>query len=137
MKFLIVLIATCIAIACNTSKESTGSNNSNAQAETDSLLQKNYRLLKEYAICRCLYATPENQSVESQDISPSVYANLVSYAGIDTLGALARQEGQKIIPEKYADYQNKKATFYRCSEWANSPMLDSLLWKFARAVPVE
>ena len=78
---------------------------------SDSLAEENFRLLKEFAICQCLYAVPETHPLKDLDISSSVYANLLGYNGIDTLNRLAKIEGEKIVAEKYVDYNNKKAGF--------------------------
>ena len=129
MKFLL-FVTTCVAIlSCGVKSSKT--NTAYPATTKDSLLEENYRLLKEYAICRCLYAVPENKAVENLDVSPAVYSNLLNYSGTDTLFALAKKEGEKIAAEKYVDYQNKKASFFRCSQWANSPAIDSLVRKFA------
>lgn len=95
------------------------------------LEQNHYRLLKEYAICQCLYAAPGNEAVAGQDVSPAVYANILNYVGVDTLASLATKEGLNLKPEKYSDYENKKAPFFRCSQWANSPAIDSLIRRYA------
>ena len=98
---------------------------------SDSLAEENFRLLKEFAICQCLYAVPETHPLKDLDISSSVYANLLGYNAIDTLNRLAKIEGEKIVAEKYVDYNNKKAGFFRCSQWANSPRMLSLMRKYA------
>jgi len=103
----------------------------------DSVENANYNLLQEYAICRCIYNVPENKASEGFDISPSVYANILNYRGTDTLALLAKAEALKIKPEKYIDYQNKKATFARCSQWAKSKGVDTLIRMFAKTAADE
>lgn len=133
MKLSYIIIICFVFVSCffrNASKNQL-SKKQNSITEKDSLEQLNYRLLKEFAICRCLYSVPENQAVEAYDISPSIYADILNYVGIDTLSLLAKKEGQNMQPSKYGDYHNKKAIFYRCSQWANSSGIDSLIRKYA------
>lgn len=134
MKAAITLFLAVALAACGYKNSTTGNKavpSRTASAARDSTEQMTYRLLKEYAVCRCLSFTPEGRSLGDADISPSVYANILHYAGVDTLNALARSAGEKIAPERYLDYGGKRAAFFRCNRWAESPTVDSLIRRYA------
>lgn len=129
---LVMCLVSCTS-KINSSRHSIAGN----YGKRDSVENVNYNLLQEYAICRCIYNVPENKGSEGLDISPSVYANILNYRGTDTLAVLAKEEALKIKPEKYVDYQNKKATFARCSQWAKSKGIDTLVRMFAKTAADE
>lgn len=132
-KFMFPVFVCVLSTSCFVRSDSSNVPNTTQRRipEKDSLEQLNVRLLKEFAICQCLYAVPENATGRDLDISTAVYTNLLNYVGVDTLARLAKEEGQKIQPEKYSDYQNLKAGFFRCSQWANSKAIDALIRKYA------
>lgn len=130
--FIIICIIGCTS-KINPSKDLRSTENK----QKDSVEITNYNLLQEYAVCRCIYSVAENKASEEFDISPSVYANLLNYRGTDTLAVLAKYEALQIKPEKYIDYQNKKATFARCSQWAKSKGIDSIIRMFAKTAADE
>jgi hypothetical protein len=133
MNILYYLIICSLFFSCliKSNVKSNSKIEQDKRIEKDSLKQFNYQLFKEFAICKCLYAVPENKEMKNRDVSPSIYANILNYIGIDTLNYLATIEGQKLQPEVYVDYENKKGAFFRCSRWANSPKIDSLLQQLA------
>ena len=133
MKYILCFAVISFVVSCcpkiNTAKKLSAITTVN----NDSVENLRYIYLKGFATCKCVYAVPENSAGRVMDISPSIFADIVNFWGIDTLSHLANEEAQKIKLSKYKDYQNKKPTFIHCYEWANSPCMDTSIRKYAKA----
>jgi hypothetical protein len=99
----------------------------------DSLINEKYKALQGFALCKCVYNVPENTENKKYDISPSIYADIVNFWGIDTLEVLAEAHAKSIKLSTYQDYKGKRPTFISCTEWVNSKNIDSLIKKYAIA----
>jgi hypothetical protein len=127
MKYFIVLLALhTFNIHCN-KKSIMAVTKSNA-VKSDSTIQEQRELLRDYALCSCII-NGSGDSSNKNDYSRSLYADqsLYSERSLLYIDSISIVFAQSIKPAKYEAYKGQKAIIYFCTEFYKSQRLDSLI----------
>ncbi len=128
MRYLLILLIATSFVACH-KKEAQQS----VATQRDSVLNEQRDLLKEYALCKCLYYANNKDSVVANDISISIYREISDYGDksvYDLTDSASKKAANAILPTQIADYDGKKPILMRCLEFYKSKSLDSLVKSF-------
>lgn len=86
-------------------------------------------LIKEYALCKCIqFAMPNDSSVKN-DLSPSVYREMMlySYSELSFIDSLARKAAFSIAPSPIQDLQGRRSVLMSCISFYKGRQLDSVV----------
>lgn len=108
MKRLLSILFLVLLISCKTSVPSK-----------DKAFEKR-DLLREYAVCRCMFLAYGKDSINLKkiDASPSVYLDITGYDmyKVSKIDSIVDSFVKKITPLQHEDYSGKSAIFLNCME---------------------
>lgn len=125
IKFVTLTFIIFILFAGGTAKMNTVS----TKNQDSTIILQQRELLKEYALCQCLYYGFKEEGISQNDISLSFYNELSLYSNVaqSRIDSISKIVVNSIAPSNHIDYKGKKAIIYTCMQFYKSNVLDSLV----------
>jgi len=124
----VILICTFAVAGCLSVRKSAKAGNPSTPV-ADSVMLSQRQLLKEYALCQCIYHAYDKMGMDSVESSLSIYHEnlLYSYESEMAIDSIAAFVSRSVEAPNSGDYKGRRAVLFTCTQFYKSRYLDSII----------